>query len=73
MGDYDVEIPEDTDSGTYKIRVGRFEDDDLFGCSGAFEIMGAEDSGDNGDSGDNEDDDTDGMDEDDDASGSYTF
>lgn len=39
MGDYDVEIPEDTKPGEYKIRVGRFEDDSLYGCSGTFEIM----------------------------------
>lgn len=39
-GDYDVEIPVDAPSGMYKIRVGRFEDDDLFGCSGEFEVVG---------------------------------
>lgn len=40
MGDYDVEIPEDIESGMYSIRVGRFEDDALFGCSDAFTIDG---------------------------------
>lgn len=40
VGDYDVMIPEDTASGMYSIRVGRFEDDSLFGCSDAFEIDG---------------------------------
>ncbi|CAM9226123.1 unnamed protein product [Ascophyllum nodosum] len=39
QGDYDVEIPADTPSGKYKIRVGRFEDEELFGCSEAFEIV----------------------------------
>lgn len=46
MGDYDVTIPEDTPYGTYKIRVGRFEDDTLFGCSGEFEITGTDDDDD---------------------------
>lgn len=40
MGDYDVTIPEDTDAGMYKVRVGRFEDDSLFDCSGEFEVIG---------------------------------
>ncbi|CAM9563888.1 unnamed protein product [Ascophyllum nodosum] len=40
MGDYDVTIPEDTMSGMYKIRVGPFEEEDLFDCSGEFEIIG---------------------------------
>eukprot|EP00904_Undaria_pinnatifida_P003644 jgi/Undpi1/13280/HiC_scaffold_8.g02942.m1 len=39
MGDYDVDIPEDTAAGDYSIRVGRFEDESLFGCSGTFEIV----------------------------------
>ncbi|CAM9338621.1 unnamed protein product [Ectocarpus sp. 12 AP-2014] len=43
MGDYDVEIPADTEAGDYKIRVGRFEDEDLYGCSGTFTIMGGDD------------------------------
>lgn len=50
MGDYDVDIPEDTPSGQYQIRVGRFEDQELFGCSGTFEIVG------NGDDTDSPDD-----------------
>lgn len=37
-------IPADTASGMYKIRVGRFEDDDLFGCSGEFEVVGEDDT-----------------------------
>eukprot|EP00737_Agarophyton_chilense_P005047 gb/GEZJ01007006.1/.p2 GENE.gb/GEZJ01007006.1/~~gb/GEZJ01007006.1/.p2 ORF type:complete len:166 (-),score=23.72 gb/GEZJ01007006.1/:153-650(-) len=40
MGDYDVEIPADTPSGEYSIRVGRFEDKALFGCSGTFMVEG---------------------------------
>lgn len=40
MGDYDVEIPSDTPAGMYKIRVGRFDDDALFDCSGEFEVKG---------------------------------
>ena len=40
VGDYDVTIPEDTMSGMYKIRVGPFEEEDLFDCSGEFEIIG---------------------------------
>ncbi|CAM9863450.1 unnamed protein product [Hapterophycus canaliculatus] len=40
MGDYDVEIPEDTPSGEYSIRVGRFEDEALYSCSGVFTVMG---------------------------------
>lgn len=43
VGDYDVEIPADTEAGDYKIRVGRFEDEDLYGCSGTFTIMGDDD------------------------------
>ena len=59
VGDYDIEIPEDTESGMYSIRVGRFEDDSLFGCSAAFEIAGSDDTPDNGDSlDDDEDEDT---------------
>lgn len=38
VGDYDVEIPADTASGEYSIRVGRFEDKALFGCSGTFMV-----------------------------------
>lgn len=54
MGDYDVEIPEDTEDGEYKVRVGLFENDELYGCSGTFEIVGKDDGGDNGDSSDDE-------------------
>lgn len=43
VGDYDVEIPEDTMSGEYSIRVGRFEDKSLFGCSGTFMVEGMDD------------------------------
>lgn len=43
VGDYDVEIPSDTEAGDYKIRVGRFEDETLYGCSGTFSIMGSDD------------------------------
>lgn len=50
MGDYDVEIPCDTESGEYKVRVARFEDQTLFGCSGAFEIVGDGSSSDSGSS-----------------------
>lgn len=38
VGDYDVVIPEDTPAGDYSIRVGVFEEDSLYGCSGAFEV-----------------------------------
>jgi len=38
-GDYDGKIPDDTPSGEYSIRVGRFEDSDLFDCSGTFRIV----------------------------------
>lgn len=38
-GDYDVTIPEDTVSGEYQIRVGRYEGMELYGCSGTFEIV----------------------------------
>jgi len=40
VGDYNVEIPDDTPPGDYSIRVGRFEDKSLFGCSGNFRIVG---------------------------------
>eukprot|EP00903_Cladosiphon_okamuranus_P013643 g12707.t1 len=43
MGDYDVEIPDEISTGMYSIRVGRFEDDDLFGCSEPFMIEGNDD------------------------------
>lgn len=43
VGDYDVEIPADTPSGEYSIRVGRFEDKALFGCSGTFMVEGDDD------------------------------
>lgn len=36
-------IPEDTSPGLYQIRVGRFEDEELFGCSGTFEILSEDD------------------------------
>lgn len=42
-GDYDVEIPSDAPSGMYSVRVGVFEDDSVYGCSGEFEIVGEED------------------------------
>ncbi len=40
MGDYDVEIPEGTAEGMYSIRVGRFSDPSLYGCSAPFMIEG---------------------------------
>lgn len=43
MGDYDVVIPGDVDSGDYKIRVGLFDDDELYGCSGTFAIVADDD------------------------------
>lgn len=78
MGDYDVEIPCDTGSGEYKVRVARFEDPSLFGCSGAFEIVGNESSGDSGssDSSDSSSNDGNGGSSDsssDDMSMSYSF
>ena len=42
-GDYDVTIPENTVAGEYSIRVGRFEDESLFGCSGTFEVISEHD------------------------------
>ncbi|CAM9508425.1 unnamed protein product, partial [Sphacelaria rigidula] len=39
MGDYDVEIPEDTPAGSYSIRVGRFEDDYPYDCSDTITIV----------------------------------
>ncbi|CAM9810534.1 unnamed protein product [Ectocarpus sp. 8 AP-2014] len=42
QGDYDVVIPSGTESGMYSIRVGVFEDDDVYGCSDSFEIVGGE-------------------------------
>eukprot|EP00752_Nemacystus_decipiens_P013419 g11882.t1 len=41
-GDYDVVIPDETYSGMYSIRVGRFSDDDLYDCSEPFMIEGEE-------------------------------
>ena len=38
-GDYDVKIPRGTPPGLYSIRVGRFEDDSLYACSGVFTIV----------------------------------
>lgn len=32
-------IPEGTQPGLYSIRVGEFEDDAVFGCSDAFEVV----------------------------------
>lgn len=39
MGDYDVQIPDGTESGAYRIRVGKFSDDTLYGCSGVFDVV----------------------------------
>lgn len=41
-GDYDVEIPAETEAGIYKIRVGSFETPEVYGCSGEFEIEGGD-------------------------------
>lgn len=78
MGDYDIEIPEDTESGMYSIRVGRFSDDSLFGCSDSFEIEGdggsSGDTPNNGDSMDDDEDEDKPADDDmDNASMSYRF
>lgn len=43
VGDYDVQIPDDVYSGMYSIRVGRFADDDLYGCSEPFMVEGEDD------------------------------
>ena len=45
VGDYDVTLPADTVSGDYKIRVGLFDDQELFGCCGTFEIVSESDGG----------------------------
>lgn len=37
-------IPSGTESGMYSIRVGVFENDDVYGCSESFEIMGGDSS-----------------------------
>ncbi|CAM9650948.1 unnamed protein product [Pylaiella littoralis] len=39
QGDYDIVIPQDTAVGMYKIRVGLFGADDVYGCSEAFEVV----------------------------------
>ncbi|CAN0190946.1 unnamed protein product [Pylaiella littoralis] len=39
-GDYDVIIPEGTPSGMYSIRVGVFEEPEVFDCSDDFEVVG---------------------------------
>lgn len=39
VGDYDVVVPDDIPSGTYSIRVGRFDDDGLYDCSDSFDII----------------------------------
>ena len=46
MGDYDVVIPENAMSGFYSIRVGEFENEDVFGCSEVFEVVGDDESDD---------------------------
>lgn len=38
-GDYNIIVPSDTAAGMYKIRVGLFGDDSVFGCSETFEIV----------------------------------
>lgn len=43
MGDYDVTIPENAPDGDYRIRVGDFSDDEVFGCSDMFEVVGGQD------------------------------
>eukprot|EP00903_Cladosiphon_okamuranus_P018650 g17165.t1 len=43
-GDYDVTIPAGTAPGQYRIRVGRFADDSLYGCSGTFHVTRNEDN-----------------------------
>lgn len=53
-GDYDVRIPVGTSPGDYRLRVGRFEDDSLYDCSGTFSVVSHSpaayyDSGDEGD------------------------
>lgn len=42
-GDYDALIPRGTEEGTYKIRVGLFLDDLVYGCSEPFRILPADD------------------------------
>lgn len=39
VGDYDVLIPQRTPGGMYRIRVGVFADDTVFGCSVPFEVI----------------------------------
>lgn len=34
-----MNIPEDIPSGDYKIRVGLFKDNDVYGCSGTFNVV----------------------------------
>ncbi|CAM9888516.1 unnamed protein product, partial [Laminaria digitata] len=79
VGDYDVEIPCDTESGEYKVRVGRFEDDSLYACSGAFEIVSKGGDGDSSSDSESKDGDLDSESQDrdsdssEDMSMSYTF
>ncbi|CAM9529614.1 unnamed protein product, partial [Pylaiella littoralis] len=42
-GDIDIYIPINTTPGEYKIRVGRFEDRDMFDCSDIFYVMNMDD------------------------------
>ncbi|CAM9427894.1 unnamed protein product [Ascophyllum nodosum] len=41
QGDYDITLPCDVNTGEYRIRVGVFDDDSTFGCSGTFTILGS--------------------------------
>lgn len=38
-GDYDVVIPNNISAGEYKIRVAVFENDDVYDCSGTFDVV----------------------------------
>lgn len=43
-GDYNIQIPSETTDGMYKIRVGVFGDDSVYGCSDAFEVVSRDDN-----------------------------
>lgn len=64
-----MEIPCGTPAGEYKVRVGRFENPELYACSEAFMIVNDEDSGDSSEDSTSSDDSS----SDDDESMSYSF
>ena len=41
-GDYLITIPSDVTPGAYRIRVGRFDDESIYDCSGVFTVVDAD-------------------------------